>query len=440
MKSFLLAILFCCTGFTLRADSLWVHHIGVGQGDATLIVAWQQRTFPAIGVDTTSILIDAGNSSGKGLAVYNYVNDILGSTKHLNFVITSHLHSDHIGGMPTVLYNMALQKWKVDFILDRGAQFKPLPDICYSKTGDVDNDPIEPEDLPGSNIYKDYQVMTNTYFKGKRTNCPPGVDLFRILSRPMNMSMLCVASNGCVLKTGGSGIYTCPQESSPDENDYSFAFLLQFNSFKYFTAGDLGGAPPYLDLETPLISYFKTWNVNDFHFCGFKASHHGSGNSNNQAFVNYTKPQLTVIPSALRSFNGTQLPWQSAYDRLRMVPGSYLTYTYHYLTNPYSGSVDYYFDVKFKVNDPEFCTNVALPVYARSRAKTSPYAPASAYALINNYACTQPHNRPSNPCTKAETTIPAFVPQPQSRREKRLQQRAGRLLEKAEKTYAPGTK
>lgn len=402
MKPILATLILFFSGFGLKADSLWVHHIGVGQGDATLIVAWQ--TNATGGVDTTSVLIDAGNSSGKGNAVYNYVNEVLGARKRLNFVITSHLHSDHIGGMPVVLQRLRENNWNVNFIIDRGATNQPLPDICYGEGGpDEDNDPIEPVSLPSSGIYATYEGECNSvYYNGKRSNIAPGNDLFRALNRPANMSMMCVVSNGCVLTQYNSPVYNCPANPNPDENDFSFGFLLQFEGFKYFTAGDLGGGGEYLDLETPLIPYFNSYNVTDFHFCGYKASHHGSGNSNNQAFLTYSQPQLIVIPSALRSFSGRQLPWQSAVERMQAVPGNYMTYTYHYLTNPYSGAVDYYFDVKFKVSNPGVCAPIGLPVYRRSRAKTSPYAPISAFALLNNYTCAEPHNPPGAPCVMQE--------------------------------------
>src|ERR1700744_6193240 len=101
----------------LKADVVKVYHIGVGQGDATLIVAFQNNTVTGR-VDTTSILIDAGNSSGKGSIVYDVINAELGATHHLNYIITSHLHSDHIGGMPMVLQKLHTAGYSVDFIFD----------------------------------------------------------------------------------------------------------------------------------------------------------------------------------------------------------------------------------------------------------------------------------------------------------------------------------
>lgn len=416
-------------GLLLRADVLHIHHIGVGQGDATLIVAYQNNGKG--GLDTTSILIDAGNSSGKGEAVFLYINDVLGATKHINFIITSHLHSDHIGGMPQVLRRLVEKKWNVDYIIDRGVQFAPNESVCYDGSDDTLNDPIPPEKLLESGIYKEYEMLVDTFFKGKRSNWKPGYDLFRFLKRKVNMSMMCVAANGSVLVQHNDLFLSSPYKKNKDENDFSFAFLLQFDGFKYFTAGDLGGGGDYLDLETPLVSYFQSSKVADFHFCGYKASHHGSGNSSNQTFVNYTQPQLTVIPSALRSFHGTQLPWKDAWERLSAVPGSQLTYTYHWLNKPYSGSVDYYFDVLFEIADPGFCKAISIPVYYRSRAKEKPYNPAQGWNLLNNtnYVCNKKHNIPGIVCGTEQQ--PPALPLRHSKRITRLKNKARRLDAKA---------
>lgn len=418
-------------GILLRADVLRIHHIGVGQGDATLIVAYQFNSKG--GIDTTSVLIDAGNSAGKGEAVFAYISDVLGATKHINFIITSHLHSDHIGGMPAILKRLRENNWNVNYILDRGATKRPLPDSCYSADSDTSNDPVEPVSLPDSKIYESYEVECNSFFyNGKRYSINPGVELFTALGHNKgNMGMLCVAANGCnLVKGSGGGLTYCPAlPKHPDENDFSYAFLLQFEGFRYFTGGDIGGGGEYLDQESLLIPYFQSYNVADFHFCGYKASHHGSGNSNNKAFIDYTQPQLTVIPSALRSFHGTQLPWKDAWERLYAVPGSLVTYTYNWLDKPYAGSVDYYYDVQFEITDPGFCKAVTIPVYTRTRSKASPYNFTSAWGLYKSYVCNKPHNLPGVICGKQQQ-VPAS-PLRQNKKITRLKNKARRLDAKA---------
>ena len=72
-----------------KGDAIYVHFIDVGQGSSTLI---QQGT--------TGILIDAGEKD-YGQVVVDYLKDV-GITS-LEYVVASHPHSDHIGGLDDVL-------------------------------------------------------------------------------------------------------------------------------------------------------------------------------------------------------------------------------------------------------------------------------------------------------------------------------------------------
>lgn len=73
-----------------------VHFIDVGQGDCSLILS-----------DGAAILIDAGEND-KGGIVLDYLKK-LGITK-LDLVIGTHPHSDHIGGLDTVIEGIPVEK------------------------------------------------------------------------------------------------------------------------------------------------------------------------------------------------------------------------------------------------------------------------------------------------------------------------------------------
>ena len=80
---------------SLPGQMVEIHHIDVGTGDATLIKVNNR-------VPARAILIDAGY---KGLApnVIQYMQTDglggLGGNPYIDFVIASHYHQDHIGGL-----------------------------------------------------------------------------------------------------------------------------------------------------------------------------------------------------------------------------------------------------------------------------------------------------------------------------------------------------
>ncbi len=74
---------------TLQGNVIEVHFIDVGQGDSILIEAGD-----------SAMLIDAGENN-KGTSVIDYL--AAQNIKDLDYVIGTHPHSDHIGGLDTVL-------------------------------------------------------------------------------------------------------------------------------------------------------------------------------------------------------------------------------------------------------------------------------------------------------------------------------------------------
>jgi competence protein ComEC len=378
LQRFFIALLLFFVCLQAVAQSAFIYHIGVGQGDATLMLLWNDAGA------RTSILIDAGNSKGKGDTVFSVCSTYLSDVKRIDYVIISHLHSDHMGGMAQVLTDAAANGWTVGYIFDRVAGNLSGDDdvLCYDNdTGEeISNDAVPA--VPSSQLVSTYKAAVGSIAKIGWINLAAGVDILNnfpvSLGYPSEIIFRSLTSNGYVCSTAADyGAWTNYSASAHNENDYSYSFLLELGQFTYFTGGDIGGEAPYVDLETPLVDLFKTRaDSGSFHFCTYKASHHGSTHSTNETFVNYTKPTVTIVPSALRSFSGTQLPGQETLDRIAASSANHiLFYTYGWTngSTASSGKVDRYRDVAFVVNAKAFAQNHIITINSLERNKDLSY-------------------------------------------------------------------
>ncbi len=258
-SSFLVIIIVLFAAVCTFSSPLKIHHIDVGQGDATLIVSPNGIT----------VLIDAGNDGDGTGKVLPYL--AAEGITYLNYIICSHYHSDHLGGLDEVISSFG--KSNIEKIYDRGGGF-----------------------LPTSTAFTSY--LSAAKATGKRDS----VYLGMVIDLGGGASMKCVATAGKVLN------YGAVKDASGSENDLSIGWVLNYGSFQYFTGGDLGGeSSAYADSETPLASVVGNVDV-------LKVNHHGSAYSTNQAFVNALKPEAAVI--LVGDGNSYSHPVQSVLTRL----------------------------------------------------------------------------------------------------------------------------
>jgi beta-lactamase superfamily II metal-dependent hydrolase len=242
------------------AQQLEIHHIDVGQADATLIKS-------PTGV---TVLIDAGND-GNGTGIVRPYLTALGINS-LNYVVCSHYHADHLGGLDEVITGLGAAK--IGAVYDRGSDAP----------------------LPTSTQYNSYVSAANS--TGRRYK----VALGQVINLGGGVTMKCVATDGEVIN------YGLVPGSTGSENDLSIGWLLSYNSFQYYTGGDLGGeSSSYADAETPLAPQIGDVDV-------FKINHHGSRYSTNQVFVNTLKPEVGIIE--VGNGNGYGHPTQVVINRL----------------------------------------------------------------------------------------------------------------------------
>ncbi len=201
-----------------------VHFIDVGQGDSTLICAGDK-----------TILIDAGENN-KGDEVLLYLNR-LGITK-LDYVIGTHAHSDHIGGLDTVING------------------------------------IEVENIILSDLPEKMVPTTKTY-----TDLLEAID-----NRDVN---LIVAEPKDTYNIGGGTLTLLSpvDDDYKDLNDFSIVSRFDFGNKSVLVTGDAEEKA-----EKDILQSGAYLNADIL-----KVGHHGSDTSSSKAFLDAVSPEIAVI-------------------------------------------------------------------------------------------------------------------------------------------------
>lgn len=224
-----------------KKGELEIHFIDVGQGDCILIKQG----------DSHSMIIDAGGNS-KGTSVQKYLYD--NGVTHLDYVIGTHPHEDHVGGLDVILY-----KFDVDIII--------MPDYKLdTKTCD---------DV--------YNVINEKRYK---VDNPDFGDTYAF----------------------GEASFTIIKDDSYDgdnPNNYSIGILLEYGNTSFLFCGDM-------EYESELNIVKSGYNLNaDV----LKANHHGSSTSSSKEFLAAVSPDDIVISCELDNSYGH--PHESVLERIR---------------------------------------------------------------------------------------------------------------------------
>ncbi len=240
--------------------------LDVGQGDATLIQSSSGQT----------LLFDGGNN-GKGNSVIVPFLNAQGITS-LDYIVASHYHADHIGGLDEVYEAKGVN----EAVYDRGWSYTTLTYNSYASTV-----------APHRQTLLDNQVI----------DLGDGV------------TVTCIALNG-------NSVLSPPFDTSSLENEYDLAMLVECGDFDFFQAGDLtGGGGSSGDIESSLAVETNEIEV-------YRVNHHGSYTSSNAYFLSVTQPEVAIISVGSNSYGH---PHQSVLDRLQAY-GAYV-----YQTNTGSG-------------------------------------------------------------------------------------------------------
>jgi len=224
---------------------LKVNYLDVGQGDSEFIELPNGQT----------MLIDAGNPEN-GSGIVSYITS-RGHNK-IDYLIATHPHADHIGGMATVVDS-----------LDIGTIYMP-------RTSDGDT--------PTTSVYK--KLLTSIQSKGLKINtAKAGVSIVNTGS----LSATMIAPNST-----GYG----------DLNQYSAVIMLTYGKNKFLFMGDAGNTS-----ESEIAA--------DVSADVLKVGHHGSKTATSQKFLNKVHPKQAVIE--VGSGNKYGHPTQQALNRLKSI-------------------------------------------------------------------------------------------------------------------------
>ena len=212
---------------------LTVHYIDVGQGESTFIELPNQET----------ILIDAGTYE-EGVNVTNYIKK-LGYTK-IDYVVVTHSHADHIGGMSQILPSF---KVKEVYISNPTVELNP---DSYSYHHFLD-------------LIKQKQLNLQYAYTGTTIIDKDNV-LFKVISPKKDANYI-------------------------DLNQYSLMTYLKFGNTAFLFTGDAGYSAEY-DLEAGDIQA----NV-------LQVGHHGSSFGTSTPFLKRVLPEIAIISVAAENEN-----------------------------------------------------------------------------------------------------------------------------------------
>lgn len=224
----------------IKKGQLTVHFIDVGQADCILIET-----------DSYAMLIDAGNKSD-GNAVIKYIEQL--GIDRLDYVIATHPHEDHIGGMAEVL-----QAFKTDRVY--------LPQVTHTTA-----------------------AFGNMIAAIKKQGLKA--------TAPIAGSSFALGEATCMI--------LAPNRSSYDElNNYSIVIKMVYGETSFLFTGD---AEIVSEKEMLEKNYDLTADV-------LKIGHHGSYSSTGDAFLGAVDPTYAII--SLGKNNSYGFPHRETMEKLK---------------------------------------------------------------------------------------------------------------------------
>lgn len=231
-------------------SKLEVHFLDVGQGDCAIVLC-----------DGETMVIDGG-PRGSSQLVYNYIHDTLYLT-HIDYVISTHPHLDHVGGLASVLNAVP-----VDLILTPVTEWNSKAFNSMLKYAELQGTPIV------------------------------------------------VPQEGDTLHLGGAliTILHCWPEAVQQgrTNDCSIVLRIDYGTTSFLFTGDAEDWSEYMMIDTGVNLKADV----------LKVSHHGSGTASTDEFLRTVLPEYAVISVGKNNEYGH--PHKNVLDRLNGIGATIL--------------------------------------------------------------------------------------------------------------------
>jgi beta-lactamase superfamily II metal-dependent hydrolase len=264
------AFLLLSSNIYATTKDLQIYFVDVEGGQATLLLAPSGQ----------SLLIDTGWPGSNDRDANRIAEAVKRSgLKQIDFVLITHYHTDHVGGVPQLLKQV-----KVGTFVDHGPN--------------LENDELAPEG---------YAAYLSSIGQVKRIIAKPGD---RIPIHGIDVEVLTAAGAHITQPAPGAGQpnpYCASEPKWPadhTENAASLGVLVTFGDFRFVDLGDLTK-----DKETDLVCPNNLVGTTDL----FLVSHHGMGMSNSKALVHVLHPRAAIMENGAQKGDAAEA-WQTVHD------------------------------------------------------------------------------------------------------------------------------
>ncbi len=329
LYSLALALTVLVAPWVHAAKTLEVFFIDVEGGQSTLFVSPSGQ----------SLLVDTGWRGFDGRDAARIVEAAKKAhIKRLDYVLITHYHRDHVGGVPALANVM-----KIGTFIDHGPN------------------------------REDSKVTKEDYFDYERT-LPKAAD--HIVAKPgdtipvkgLDITVLAADGEHIATPLAGAGqpnpacASAKPRQNDPSENARSIGILVTLGKFRIVDLGDL------------------TWNKELALMCPnnpigtvdvFLTSHHGLSQSNSPQLVDALRPRVAIMNNGARK-GGSPAAWQTVHDS----PGLEDLWQLHYSME---GAKDHNTADPMIANIDENCQGLYLRLTATSDGSFTVYNPRNKY-------------------------------------------------------------